>query len=136
MEIKLYFLSKIVLTFCVRFFFKWSRKTFTYLSWNNLCHRFLLLNAFQSIRYMWCLTISKWIRNMNYQKGLSKHCSVKKETNLNHFFRHTKHKELLFWFRSLKEIVKNHTLVGFFGMPYLGIVRLLAPMVSGELLTK
>ena len=72
---------------------------------------------------------------MNKKYELSKHCSVKKETNLNNFFRHM-HKELLFWFRSLKEIVKNHTLVGFSGMPYLGIVRLLAPMVSGELLTK
>ena len=37
------------------------------------------------LRYMWCLTISKLIRNINYQKGLSKHCSVKKETKA-HFF--------------------------------------------------
>ena len=37
------------------------RKTFTYLSWSNLCHRFLLMNALKSKIYIWCLTISKWI---------------------------------------------------------------------------
>ena len=71
---------------------------------------------------------------LNYQKGLSNFLS-QKETNLNNFL-DTLNKELLFWFRSSKEIVKNHTLGGFLGMPNLGIVRFLAPMVSGELLTK
>ena len=44
--------------------------------------------------------------------------------------------EIHFRFKNLEKKKKNHTFVGFFGMPYLGIVRLRAPIVCGELLTK
>ena len=63
------------------------------------------------LRYMWCLTISKF-------EGIGSGI-------INY----------LYWSKFI-EIVKNHTLVGFCGMPNLGIVRLPAPIVSGELLTK
>ena len=49
---KWYLVTKNVLTYFEKKMFKWLKTTFTYLSWNNLCHRFLLMNALKSKIYM------------------------------------------------------------------------------------